>query len=158
MSQLASLYSPIIDVPHKLPGYLHVDRQSEWQKTALIVSAIETVTLPSRLRPYQHFEASIAGEDGTHTIFELQSSINKMKINDGQTKEASNEDGPTQAEVEFDIDFAYDGEYKKGAHVFNQVQVTRGDEPERDSESTEDSDVGHRRKIRRYNSESMLQR
>ncbi|KAJ5945481.1 hypothetical protein N7516_005649 [Penicillium verrucosum] len=157
ISPLASLYSPIIDVPHNLPGYLKVDRQSEWQKTALLASAIETVTLPSRLRPYQHFEASLAGEDGTHTIFELQSSINKIKINDGQTKEASNEDGPTKAEIEFDIDFAYDGEYSKGAHTFNQVQVTRGEEPERDSESTEDTDVGYLRKLRRFNSESMLQ-
>jgi hypothetical protein len=34
-------------------GYLNVDRQSEWQKSALVASAIETVTLPSRLRPYQ---------------------------------------------------------------------------------------------------------
>ncbi|KAJ5409232.1 uncharacterized protein N7487_003591 [Penicillium crustosum] len=136
ISPLASLYSPIIDVPHNLPGYLNVDRQSEWQKTALLASAIETVTLPSRLRPYQHFEASLAGEDGTHIIFELQSSINKIKVNDGQTKEASNEDGPTKAEIEFDIDFAYDGE---------------------DSESTEDTDVGYLRKLRRYNSESMLQ-
>jgi hypothetical protein len=110
------------------------------------------------LRPYQHFEASIAGEDGTHTIFELQSSINKIKINGGQIKEASNEDGPTKAQVEFDIDFAYDGEYNKGAHIFNQVQVTRGDEPERDSDSTEDTDIGHLRKLRRYNAESMLQR
>lgn len=110
------------------------------------------------MRPYQHFEASLAGEDGTHTIFELQSSINKIKINDGQTEEASNEDGPTKAEIEFDIDFAYDGEYSKGAHIFNQVQVTRGEEPARDSESTEDTDVGYLRKVRRYNSESMLQR
>ncbi|CRL28490.1 Tubulin/FtsZ, GTPase domain [Penicillium camemberti] len=157
ISPLASLYSPIIDVPHNLPGYLNVDRQSEWQKTALLASAIETVTLPSRLRPYQHFEASLAGEDGTHTIFELQSSINKIKINDGQTKEASNEDGPPKAEIEFEIDFAYDGEYSKGAHIFNQVQVTRGEEPERDSESTEDTDVGYLRKLRRYNSELMLQ-
>ncbi|KAK4864043.1 hypothetical protein LT330_010253 [Penicillium expansum] len=157
ISPLASLYSPIIDIPQKLPGYLNVDRQSEWQKTALLASAIETVTLPSRLRPYQHFEASLAGEDGTHTIFELQSSINKIKVNDGQTKEATNEDGPTKAEIEFDIDFAYNGEYNKGAHIFNQVQVTRGDEPERDSESIEGRDVGYLRKIRRYNSESMLQ-
>ncbi|CAG7951833.1 unnamed protein product [Penicillium salamii] len=154
ISQQASLYVPIIDLPHKLPGYLEVDRQSEWQKTALIASAIETVTLPSRLKPYQYFEAALAGEDGTHTIFELQSSINK--INDGHTKQSSNEDEQTKAETEFDIDFTYDGE-DKGAHIFNQVQVSRGEAPESASESAQDQDIGHLRKLRLYNSESMLQ-
>jgi hypothetical protein len=154
----ASLYAPIIDLPQKLPGCLNVDRQSEWQKTALIASAIESVTLPSRLRPYQHFEASLAGEDGTHTIFELQSSINKNTIDDGNNKEPSGEDEPLKAKTEFDIDFAYNGEYSDGAHIFNQVQVTRGDEIKRSSESAEDRDIGHIRKLRRYNSESMLQR
>ena len=120
----------------------------------MIASAIETVTLPSRLKPYQYFEAALAGEDGTHTIFELQSSINK--INDGHTKQSANEDEQAHAETEFDIDFTYDGE-DKGAHIFNQVQVTRGDEPETASES-QDQDIGHLRKLRLYNSESMLQR
>jgi hypothetical protein len=155
ISPQASLYVPIIDLPHKLPGYLNVDRQSEWQKTALIASAIETVTLPSRLKPYQHFEASLAGEDGTHTIFELQLSINK--INDGHTKEPSNEEDAAEPEIEFDIDFTYDGAHK-GAHIFNQVQVSRGDEPETGPKSAKDRDVGHQRKLRLYNSKAMLQR
>jgi hypothetical protein len=155
ISPQASLYAPIIDLPHKLPTYLNVDRQSEWQKTALIASAIETVTLPSRLRPYQHFEASLAGEDGTRTIFELQTSINE--IDDGHTKKSSNEQEPIKAKTEFDIDFAYDGEHQ-GGHIFNQVQVTRGNEPEREDEFTDERDVGHLRKLRLYNSESMLQR
>ncbi|KAJ5551948.1 hypothetical protein N7461_006646 [Penicillium sp. DV-2018c] len=153
----ASIYAPILDLPQKLPSYLNVDRQSEWQKSALIASAIESVTLPSRLRPYQHFEASLAGEDGTHTIFELQCSINKNTIDDGHNKEPSREDEPLKAKTEFDIDFAYDGEYSDSAHIFNQVQVTRGDEMARSSESAEDMDIGHIRKVRRHNSESMLQ-
>lgn len=134
---------------------MEVDRQSEWQKTALIASAIETVTLPSRLKPYQHFEASLAGEDGTHTIFELQSSINK--VNDGHTKEPSNEEDAAEPEIEFDIDFTYDGEYK-GAHIFNQVQVSRGDEAESASESADPRDIGHLRRLRLHNSKAMLQR
>lgn len=155
ISPQASLYVPIIDLSHQLPDYLTVDRQSEWQKTALIASAIESVTLPSRLKPYQHFEAALAGEDGTHTIFELQSSINK--IHDGHTKEPSKEDEPAQAETEFDIDFTYDGE-DKGGHIFNQVQVSRGDAVEATSASTHEQDIGQLRKIRLYNSKSMLQR
>ncbi|KAJ5746983.1 uncharacterized protein N7511_008679 [Penicillium nucicola] len=154
ISPQVSLYAPIIDLPHKLPSYLNVDRQSEWQKAALIASAIETVTLPSRLRPYQHFEASLAGEDGTHTIFELQTSINK--INDSHTKTSSNEEGSSKAQTEFDIDFAYDGEHQ-GAHIFNQVQVTRGTELEQEGKPTDERDVGHLRKLRLYNSEAMLQ-
>lgn len=61
------------------------------------------------------------------------------------------------AETDFDIDFTYGGESSKSAHLFNQVQVMRGDEPEDPTEATE-ADLGHIRKLRLFNSEPMLQR
>ena len=153
ISPQSTLYVPIIDIPQKLPSYVNVDRHSHWQRTALISSALETVTLPSRLRPYHHFEASLAGEDGRHTIFELQSTINPKNTKDKDSAEGE----LPKAETEFDIDFTYGDIDSQNAHIFNQVQVTRGDEPGKAEESSED-DLGRLRKLRLYNSEAMLQR
>lgn len=130
-----------------------MDRQSEWQTTALLSSALETVTLPSRLRPYHDFEASLAGDDGRHNIFELQSTINPEK-----DALSDNNDELPKAKTEFDIDFTYDGEDKKSHHIFNQVQVLRGNELEQESTKPVDGDTGRLRKLRLYNSEPMLQR
>lgn len=154
ISPQSNLYVPIMDLPQKLPSYLKVDRQSEWQTTALISSGLETVTLPSRLRPYHDFESSLTGADGTHTIFELQTSFNPWE---NGKKLASKEDGSAQAESEFDIDFTYDGESSKTPHIFNQVQVLRGSEQEQLSEPANE-DVGRLRKLRLYNSDPQLQR
>lgn len=143
-----------MDLPHKLPGYINVDRHSEWQTAALISSALETVTMPSRLRSYHDFEASLTGADGTHTIFELQTSFNPGE--DGK-RLATKEDGSAQAESEFDIDFTYDGEGSKTPYIFNQVQVMRGSEQQQSSEPATE-DIGRVRKLRLYHSDSMLQR
>ncbi|KAJ5091172.1 hypothetical protein NUU61_006042 [Penicillium alfredii] len=155
ISPQSTLYVPTIDIPQKLPSYLNVDRQSEWQTTALISSALETVTLPSRLRPYHDFEASLAGDDGTHNIFELQSTINQDFL--GRKKQPSENESSSKTETNFDIDFTYNEDEIKPAHIFNQVQVTRGNEPGQDAASTDDGDTGRLRKLRLYNSEPMLQ-
>ncbi|KAJ6160413.1 hypothetical protein N7470_003809 [Penicillium chermesinum] len=149
----STIYVPILDVPPKLPEYINVDRSSEWQKTALISSALETVTLPSRLRPYHDFESSLAGGDGSHSIFELQSTINPNRENHNGE---SSDNKLDKAETEFDIDFTYGGEGSKEPHVFNQVQVTRGADPPKSTEPIE-SDLGRVRKLHLYNSEAMLQ-
>lgn len=154
ISPQANLYVPILDLPQKLPGYLQVDRHSEWQTTALISSALETVTLPSRLRPYHDFESSLTGDVGRHNIFELQTSMNPGEHG---KKLPTNEDGTTRPESEFDIDFTYDGAGSTSAHIFNQVQVMRGTEHQQGTESAEE-EIGRLRKLRLYRSEPMLQR
>ncbi|KAJ5126624.1 hypothetical protein N7448_007403 [Penicillium atrosanguineum] len=153
ISPQTNLYVPLMDLPPRLPSYLQVDRRSRWQTTALISSAVETVTLPSRLRPYHDFESSLTGDDGTHNIYELQTTLNPGEHG---RKLQTQEDGSSKAETDFDIDFTYGGEGSKSAHLFNQVQVMRGDDPEDASESTE-HDLGHIRRLRLFNSEPMLQ-
>ncbi|KAJ5586494.1 hypothetical protein N7450_006281 [Penicillium hetheringtonii] len=152
ISPQSTLYVPVIDIPQKLPRSLQVDRHSEWQTTALLSSALETVTLPSRLRPYHDFEASLAGDGGRHTIFELQSTLNPENSNSG-----GNDDESPKARTDFDIDFSYDGEQGKTPSIFNQVQVLRGDDAGQSTEPV-DGDIGRVRKLRLYNSEPMLQR
>lgn len=143
-----------MDLPPRLPNYLQVDRHSEWQTTALISSAVETVTMPSRLRPYHDFESSLTGDDGTHNIFELQTSFNPGEHG---KKLPTKEDGRAKAENDFDIDFTYESESSRTAHIFNQVQVMRGSENEQSTEPAEE-DIGRLRKTRLYNSEPMLRR
>lgn len=153
ISPQANLYVPLMDLPQRLPNYLKVDRNSEWQTTSLISSAVETVTLPSRLRPYHDFESSLTGEDGTHTIFELQTSINPGEYG---KKAPTNDTEKASPESELDIDFTYDGESSEASHIFNQVQVIRGSQDEEAPDSTGE-DIGRLRKLRLYNLEPMLQ-
>lgn len=108
--------------------------------------------MPSRLRPYHDFEASLAGDGGRHTIFELQSTLNPENSNSG-----GNDDESPKARTDFDIDFSYDGEQGKTPSIFNQVQVLRGDDAGQSTEPV-DGDIGRVRKLRLYNSEPMLQR
>ncbi|KAJ5648960.1 uncharacterized protein N7484_002683 [Penicillium longicatenatum] len=153
ISPQANLYVPIVDIPSRLPSYINVDKKSQWQTTALISSALETITLPSRLRPYHDFEASLAGDDGRHTIYELQCSINPQ---DRDEKLPTEDEGRPKAQSEFDIDFSYGDGDDKNAHIFNQVQVTRGHERGNSTEPPQE-ELGHIRKLRLYNSEAMLQ-
>lgn len=117
------------------------------------------MTLPSRLRPYHDFEASLAGEDDSHRIFELQSSI-LVDDDNGAKPESTSEDESSQVKTQFDIDFAYDNTDSSTAKIYNQVQVTRGIDPEQSDESAslEDLDIGLRRRKRLYSSQPMLQR
>ena len=147
---------PLVDVPQKLPGHISVDRHSEWQRSALLSTAVESVTLPSRLRPYHDFEASLAGDDGRHNIYELQSTLNPEEPRQNASTFES-EDSP-KAQTKFDIDFTYENENPETATIFNQVQVMRGSKTKTSTQPPKSGDIGHLRKLRLYNSEPMLQR
>lgn len=147
---------PLVDVPQKLPSYISVDRHSEWQRSALLSAAVETVTLPSRLRPYHDFEASLAGDDGRHNIYELQLTLNPEEPTEKTS--TSDAEGSAKPQTKFDIDFTYDNENIETATIFNQVQVMRGSETKTSTQPPGSGDIGHLRKLRLYNSEPMLQR
>lgn len=158
ISPQSSFYAPIIDPPSRLPNTFNLDRQSEWQTSALTSAAVETVTLPSRLRPYHDFESSLAGEDDSHKIFELQSSILGDNDTPTPTPRTETDDNTSQVKTEFDVDFAYDNpDSSTTAKIYNQVQMTRGFETESASEDA-DTDIGLRRKKRLFSSQPMLQR
>ena len=50
MSTHASMYIPM-SIPARLPQYIQLDHDSQWQISALLSAALETMTLPSRLKP-----------------------------------------------------------------------------------------------------------
>lgn len=147
---------PLVDIPQKLPSYISVDRHSEWQRSALLSAAVETITLPSRLRPYHDFEASLSGDDGRHNIYELQSTFNPEKQHENAP--TSNAESSSKPQTKFDIDFTYDNQDTETATIFNQVQMMRGQETETSTQPSGSGDIGHLRKLRLYNSEPMLQR
>ncbi|PKY09086.1 tubulin nucleotide-binding domain-like protein [Aspergillus campestris IBT 28561] len=161
----SSLYTPIIDPPSRLPGSIHLNHRSQWYTSALISCALESVTLPTRLRAYHAFEASLAGDDSSHNIFELQSTIiqNQDKyrqqhpVSAGVSEDTDDRGShPAEAQTKFDIDFTYDGFEGERPHVFNQLLVMRGIEsPEDESPSYEDT--GLQRKKRHYDSQPMFQ-
>lgn len=159
ISSQSSLYTPIIDPPSRLPSSVNVDPRSKWHTSALISSALETVTLPSRLRACRDFEAALTG-DGMHRIFELQSTIAQDEPDAGKRPDGSQDtgNGPSHVEAEFDLDFSYDGLDDKDSHIFNQIQVARGGASEQTSGPTPTEDSGFLRRQRLYNSEPMAQR
>lgn len=165
ISPQSSLYTPIIDPPSRLPSTIYLNPQSQWYTSALISSAMETVTLPTRLRPYHDFESSLAGDDSIHKIFELQSSIFRTTNDE---KHSSRRTGPndssdskgdetSKVQTKFDLDFSYDSLDSNTSHIFNQLQVRRGFE---DAEYSVPSmkDLGLLRKERAFNSEPNFQR
>lgn len=165
ISPQTSLYTPIVDPPSRLPDTIHLNPQSQWYTSALISSALETVTLPTRLRPYHDFEASLAGEDSIHKIFELQSSIFKALDDEQESSKPSrskdsantNGDESTKVQKEFDLDFSYDSLDSNKSHIFNQLQVRRGIEDGEDGMPSM-KDLSLLRKERAFNSEPNFQR
>ncbi|OGM43673.1 protein dml1 [Aspergillus bombycis] len=165
ISPQSSLYTPIIDPPSHTPSKVFFDSQSEWHTTALISSAMESVTLPTRLRQFYDFESSLAGDDGTHKIFELQSSVTSdngtneqhLPVKGPLTETSASEQGAVKSQAEFELDFTYDGHGSSNSHIFNQLQVWRGAKPDQGNESVPREDLGLSRKQRYYNSAPMFQ-
>lgn len=51
LSTHASMYIPLSFPAAPLPPYVHLDRSSQWHVAALLSAAVESMTLPSRIRP-----------------------------------------------------------------------------------------------------------
>ncbi|KAH8698882.1 putative mtDNA inheritance protein Dml1 [Talaromyces proteolyticus] len=163
ISPLSTLYCPIIDSPPTLPSYLTVDFKSEWSKAALIASAVETVTLPARLRPHHDFESSLMGHSGgTQTIFELQSSMIRRDSNK-RPRWVTYEDDLSgldeDVKLDFDLNFTIPKAMTDGTTVFTQAQVFRGRKEEFAHDATSAvEDIGLARKMRFYTSKPALKR
>ncbi|RDW90120.1 misato family protein [Aspergillus mulundensis] len=162
ISPEATMYTPIIDPPSRLPSTMHVNNNSEWYTSALISIAMESITLPTRLRPYQNFESLLAGDDSIRRIYELQASLvppaaDDKNANPKPNQAESSNPPSSRVKTEFDVDFTYDLRSDE-SHVFNQLQVLRGVEPEDDEEEPLEANLGMVRKMRLYNSEPMFHR
>jgi hypothetical protein len=162
ISPQSTIYCPIIDPPQNVPNHLSLDPRSEWDTSALIASAVESVTLPSRLRPYRDFEASLAGHTGgTQTIFELQSSIlhrDQDKRASGITPRKDKKSTNEEAKTDFDLNFTFESSTPGKETMFTQVQVFRGDESDSKDEEVLIDDVGLSRKMQLSASKPAVER
>ncbi|KAI5294063.1 mtDNA inheritance, partitioning of the mitochondrial organelle [Ascosphaera acerosa] len=72
-----SAYIPLALDAKRLPSYSRLEIASEWYSSALLAPAVESVTLPNRLKNSQAMTADnwLSGTDGDHTIFELECSV-----------------------------------------------------------------------------------
>ncbi|OKL56068.1 Protein dml1 [Talaromyces atroroseus] len=140
--------------------------RSQWYTSALIASAVETVTIPSRLRTYRDFEASLMGHrGGSQTIFELQSSVIPLDTVENRspwaTSEHSTHESADEAKLNFDLNFTVPQPLADDTTVFTQVQVFRGEEQGPNATNTDSlhvEDIGLSRKLRLYASKPAVER
>ncbi|MCJ1358797.1 MAG: mtDNA inheritance, partitioning of the mitochondrial organelle [Icmadophila ericetorum] len=59
ISSQASMYIPLSMPPQTLPNYISLDNTSQWHSSALLATALESVTLPSRTRVSGHTRTTL---------------------------------------------------------------------------------------------------
>ncbi|OBT40986.1 hypothetical protein VE00_08236 [Pseudogymnoascus sp. WSF 3629] len=90
VSSQASLYIPLT-IPSSLPSYTTLDPSSLWHASALLSTAVETMTLPSRLHARAGTRSSLADTgaalnvNGTQNIARLQMSIGEDPVANGES-------------------------------------------------------------------------
>ena len=81
MAQQASAYVIASSLPSALPSYVNLNPVNDWTSSALIATAIETITLPSRLRDSGGRQASLSlledmlNTNGRQNVFELAAGV-----------------------------------------------------------------------------------
>lgn len=139
----ASAYIRIADPIQCPPPYINLQHQSEWYHSALSTLAIESLTLPSRLRSttgrgstLSDFEA-ILNAEGNQTIFELSTNIpnaSTPRVN-GHTNGVSSQhttDSATEPGHALPVDLTpVDPSYTPPNHdrTFAQILVSRSSSP-----------------------------
>ncbi|KAI9855789.1 MAG: mtDNA inheritance, partitioning of the mitochondrial organelle [Vezdaea acicularis] len=61
VSPLASMYIPMVAPPPRIPSHVSMIRESEWYTSALLAIALETATMPSRLRGLNGMRERLGG-------------------------------------------------------------------------------------------------
>ena len=174
----ASLYVPISNLPLSFPRYISLDSTSRWHTSALLSTAIESMTLPSRLRSSDHkrgtldsFESAL-NVNGNQRIAQLQCTVAESKQQDREPQPASQmsqndsrvntfnsihlqleEDGTGDSDANvhpLDMDF-FPGEAfrNKEPHVFGIVDSLRDDHQKTNHMDDDEEDEGFARKRRR---------
>lgn len=165
LSTQASMYISMSNRPTKPPGYLRLDVTSPWHTSAMQATALETMTLPSRLkavngqrRTLDEMEAALSN-DGNRRIAKLGYSVADPKTledrminqtpqpHDPRTNEysQSDEEEDTKDLEELDIDLtagsgtvANNRAARRREHIFACIQSLRGawNAPEETEEAT----------------------
>jgi hypothetical protein len=134
--------------PAKVPSYIKMDSASPWHISALQCLALETMTMPSRLRESQAGQATLQeleqtiNQNGNRRIAKLEMSIadpeslaekTTTKFERANTTESREDDDVERNLARFDID-VFTQDYRVGSktnqkkeHVFGRVETVRGE-------------------------------
>jgi hypothetical protein len=127
--------------PTSIPGQVRIDPLSEWSKSALLCTAVETVTLPTRLRQGNGRLASLAelesvlNTSGSRSLFDLSASIVTSNGSIGHhpgrrslRDESHKSHEPATRQIEFDLDYSPRGSQTplgRRPHLFSQAEIRR---------------------------------
>ena len=188
MARNASLYVPLSVPAVQLPQYVHLNRNSEWQMSALLSMALESMTLPSRLRPDEqrrgllgHIEATL-NVNGNQRIAQLQCTIldpetelprpvNGYASHDDRAPSHSihamiKEDDVEMTTSQLDMNLStgncgslsYASQHDTSDHTFGAVENTRGRLQEAGDQELDEDEITYARKRRRLAGLSVVER
>ncbi|KAI4813493.1 tubulin nucleotide-binding domain-like protein, partial [Aureobasidium sp. EXF-8846] len=153
ISSQASMYVPLTTLPDVLPSYVNLNASSKWHTSALQLLALESMTLPTRLRSGQQGRSSftdietLLSHDGNRRVAQLNMSIKDPAELDGEANGHTTQydarmngftngnHGHDDAETkDLDIDMqpktvnltGERGPSGSRTHVFSQLQSLRG--------------------------------
>jgi hypothetical protein len=150
LAQQASAYVTASSLPSALPSYVNLNPVNDWTSSALIATAIETVTLPSRLRDSGGRQASLSlledmlNTNGRQNIFELAAGVRengsagqgRPGFSNGHANpsaanppQANRESMPAQHTPDLDIKYATKLSQRPPGtdpHIFSQAIIQRG--------------------------------
>ena len=101
VSTQASMYIPIAAPPANLPSHVTIDRNSQWHISALLSVALESMTLPSRLRAVEGMRSSLGqieaalNINGNQRIADLRFSVVDQESGQKMHSQAGERSGPT---------------------------------------------------------------
>ena len=188
MARNASLYVPLSVPAIQLPQYVHLNRDSEWQISALLSMALESMTLPSRLRPDEQrrgllgdIEAAL-NVNGNQRIAQLQCTILDPETEPPRTVNgyASHDDRAPSNIIhamikEDDVELitshldmnlstgnhsslTYASQHDTSDHTFGAVENTRGRVQEARDQELDEDEINYARKRRRLAGLSVVER
>ncbi|KAI5788956.1 tubulin domain-containing protein [Peziza echinospora] len=118
MVPLSSIYVPIMCPPAKIPSYAELDRSSLWHNSALISTAIETLTLQTRLK-----DRDMTKMAELSVFLNTNGSRNIASLGMSAFGDPEQDDLPANKKVSDSMNLSWRGAEK---HVFANMEVSRG--------------------------------
>ena len=185
LSLYVSMYVPLSIPAGSLPSYVELDRGSQWHTSALLSAALETTTLPSRLRAdsqkhgllddltaalnvngNQHIAQLHCSVFAPETEFRLPTTIEEKddRMRSGYNDALIEEGGTENASVELDMNLSGEGRHYStnerhvsSNHIFGGVECFRGNYQGDDGEANGD-EIAYSRKRRRFANKAVIER
>ncbi|KAI5299604.1 mtDNA inheritance, partitioning of the mitochondrial organelle [Ascosphaera atra] len=142
ISPQVNAYIPLTTLPRNLPPWINLHPGSDWYASALLATAVESVTLPTRLKPGAGGGSVdwLPGEDHPQKIYQLQQQIRQENEElpedriDGKEDEFMGKDDYEQDEdlsAGFDVNLSPTTSGTNTGHIFGQIRMCRNSGGER---------------------------